>query len=139
MESFVALLRREQALLGENAVDSLQALVAEKSAAAEELLNLSEARERLLPGLGLSAGRAGMEAWLATPAGTAGQPLWKQLLALAAEARELNQINGQLIALHMQNNQQALAVLMAAANQAMTYGPDGQQRGSGSGRSLGSA
>jgi flagella synthesis protein FlgN len=80
-----------------------------------------------------------MEAWLATPAGTAGRESWTKLLILATEARELNQINGQLIALHMQNNQQALAVLMAAANQAMTYGPDGQQRGSGSGRSLGSA
>ncbi|MDP2808775.1 MAG: flagellar export chaperone FlgN [Rhodocyclaceae bacterium] len=57
---------------------------------------------------------------------------------LAAEARSLNETNGKLIALRMQHNQQALAVLMAAADQAITYGPDGQQRGGGGGRSLGS-
>lgn len=57
---------------------------------------------------------------------------------LAAEARTLNETNGKLIALRMQHNQQALSILMAAADPAVTYGPDGQPRASGS-RSFGKA
>jgi flagella synthesis protein FlgN len=61
------------------------------------------------------------------------------LRALAAEARELNETNGKLIAVHLQRNQQALNVLLAAADNATVYGRDGQpQTGLGS-RSLGKA
>lgn len=62
-----------------------------------------------------------------------------QLRELAATARDLNQTNGQLIAVRIQRNQQALNVLFAAAGQAPTYGPDGQQLSSLGSRSLGKA
>lgn len=139
LQSFVALLRREHALLAEARVDALGPLAAEKSDLAGRLGQCANQRERELATLGLPAGRAGMEAWLATPAGLAGRNAWERLLALTAEARALNETSGKLIALHLQHNQQALAALLAAAGQAMTYGPDGQQRGGGGGRSLGSA
>jgi flagella synthesis protein FlgN len=59
---------------------------------------------------------------------------------LAATARTLNETNGKLIALRMPHNQQALAILVAAANQAtITYGPDGQQQTGLGGRMLGKA
>lgn len=59
---------------------------------------------------------------------------------LVSEACALNEANGKLIALRLQHNQQALNVLMAAANTAATYGPDGQQQQSGPGsRILGKA
>jgi len=139
VEAFVDLLHREQQLLGENAVDALQALVADKSRAAADLADSAQGRDKLLADLGLATGRAGMEAWLVSADGARSQAAWSRLLALAAEARSLNETNGHLIDIHLNNNQQALAVLMSAANQAATYGPDGQQKSGGGGRSLGSA
>ena len=50
--------------------------------------------------------------------------LWQQLLALAENAQQLNQINGSMIDTRLRNNQQALAILQAAAKQSALYGPD---------------
>ncbi|MDP1652678.1 MAG: flagellar export chaperone FlgN [Rhodocyclaceae bacterium] len=61
------------------------------------------------------------------------------LRELAAEARALNEINGKLIALRLQHNQQALNILLAAADSATTYGPDGQQQTGLGSRILGKA
>lgn len=58
---------------------------------------------------------------------------------LAGEARALNEANGKLIALRLQHNQQALNVLLAAADSAATYGPDGQQQSGVGSRILGKA
>jgi flagella synthesis protein FlgN len=136
---FVALLGREQVLLGQGAVEPLSALATEKSTLVASLTRLAAARDAELTRLGLPAGRVGMAAWGGGKADTSCQADWSQVLALAAEARTLNETNGKLIGLHMQNNQQALSVLMAAADQAVTYGPDGQQKTGTGGRSLGSA
>lgn len=62
-----------------------------------------------------------------------------RLRELAAEARELNETNGKLIAVHLQRNQQALNILLAAADNVATYGRDGQHRVGISNRSLGKA
>ena len=118
LQAFVGLLRREQALLTEGNIEALPLLTAEKSALAGRLGQLSGDRERAAP--------------------TPGMEGWQSLVDLAAEARALNETNGKLIALRMQHNQRALAILMAAADQDVVYGPDGQQR-MGSGRSFGSA
>jgi flagella synthesis protein FlgN len=81
-----------------------------------------------------------MDAWLARndPDGKL-RASWQSLLALAAQARNLNILNGKLIGLHMQHNQQAFTALMNASNRAMTYGPDGQQQVGLGGRILGTA
>ena len=138
LESFVVLLQREQELLASGATELLTALSAEKSGTTRELSNLAAARDGELARLGHLQGRAGMDAW-ATGADSNGRDNWLRLLDLAARARALNEANGKLIALQLQHNQQALNVLMAAVDQAVTYGPDGQQKPSGGGRSLGSA
>lgn len=139
LQSFVALLRREQSLLEEGSTESLAALAEEKLQAANELAEFSTSRDKKLVHSGLKSGRAGMDAWAASPAGAGYREQWRHLLELTAEARALNETNGKLINLRMQHNQQALNILLAAADQAVTYGPDGQQRPGGSGRSLGSA
>jgi flagella synthesis protein FlgN len=139
LQSFVALLRREQSLLEEGSTESLAALAEEKLQAANELSEFSAARDSKLVHSGLRAGRAGMDAWAASPAGAGYREQWQHLLELTAEARALNDTNGKLINLRLQNNQQALNILLTAAEQAVTYGPDGQQRTGGAGRSLGSA
>jgi flagella synthesis protein FlgN len=138
VHSFILLLRREQSLLAEGASEALSALAEEKARAAGQLNGLAESRETQLAALKLPAGRAGMEAWAGSADGAPYRANWHQLLQLAAEARALNEGNGKLIALHLQHYQQGLTVLMAALDQAATYGPDGQQRTGLSGRSLGS-
>lgn len=136
LRQFIDLLRSEQSLLSQGKLDALPSVAEKKSAFAGRLGGLSRKREELLAAEAC-AGR--MDAWLAKPGNGGRKDAWQQVLALAAEAKNLNETNGKLIALRFQHNQQALAVLMAAANQAMTYGPDGQQRPPGGGRNLGSA
>lgn len=58
---------------------------------------------------------------------------------LVSAASALNEANGKLIALRLQHNQQALNVLLAAANTVATYGPDGQQQSGVGSRILGKA
>lgn len=139
LQSFVTLLRNEQTLLEQGSTDSLAALAEQKLQAATELSDFSASRDSKLIHSGLQPGRSGMEAWTATAAGAGYRQQWRHLLELTAEARTLNETNGKLISIRLQNNQQALSILMAAADQAVTYGPDGQQRTGGGGRSLGSA
>lgn len=120
---FIDLLQREQALLIQGDTEALLLLSENKTALANTLAALAQERAAEMAEMGSDTISAA----------------WQKLLELAAKARDLNATNGQLISLHMQNNQQALAVLMNAANRAMTYGPDGQQTAGLGGRILGSA
>lgn len=139
LRSFLALLRREQDMLTAGDTASLSELAASKGQTAIDLGQLATVRDGELVGRGLPPGCTGMEAWVLTAHGAASRADWRELLELAGDARALNDTNGKLINLHLQHNQQALNALMAAAGQAATYGPDGQQRSGGGSRSLGSA
>ncbi len=139
LESFLVLLRQERALLETASIEPLGALAEEKTRLTVELARLADARDAELTRGGFGNGKDGMSAWCQSTAGAVGRNNWQRLLELAAEARTLNELNGKLIATRLQHNQGALAVLMAAADQAATYGPDGQPRTGSGGRSLGSA
>lgn len=139
LHSFVTLLRHEQSLLVDGKADTLADVAEEKSGLSGQLATRATAREEELARRGYAAGRAGMDDWIKSADGTTSRRRWQQLLQLAADARALNETNGKLIAVHLQANQQALNTLMAAVDQAATYGPDGQQRAGAGGRSLGSA
>jgi flagella synthesis protein FlgN len=139
LRAFLALLEAEQQALAGGDVDRLLAFAADKNTHFTHLSRLGEARGMALTAAGCGADRQGQEQWLRQNPGQAGaRKAWGELLALAEKARAMNQTNGQLIATRLANNQQALSALMAAANQAALYGPDGQARPLGSGRSLGS-
>lgn len=141
VQVFVELLSQEQTLLSTaGTAESLLPLVERKSICVARLKTLSDRREQLLLAGTGQAGRGAMDAWLAlNPPSDEIRSMWKELLALAAEAKSLNETNGKLIRIHWKHNQAALAALMSAANRAMTYGPDGQQKAGGGGRSFGSA
>jgi flagellar biosynthesis protein FlgN len=139
LRSFIELLNTEQRLLTSGAAEGLAALADEKSRAATTLGQLAASRDRELSRMHLPTGRAGMDAWVLSNEGYARNADWDQLLQLASESRSLNEGNGKLIMLHLRHNQQALSVLMAAADQTATYGPDGHPRQGTPGRSLGSA
>ncbi len=139
LRDFLALLQREQQTLTDGDIDRLLPLASEKSALFGRLATLSEARNKSLVAQSLPPDRAGVDAWLAAhPDAASARKLWAELLAMTLEARELNRVNGSLINTRLANNQQALTTLLAAANQAALYGPDGQTTPIGSGRSLGS-
>lgn len=135
---FVALLEEEQRLLIDGGVDALPSLVERKNALAATLARLAGERAARLRAAGFPEDAKGMEGWLVADA--AGRAAWQRLLPLASRARELNELNGRLIADRLQRNQSALeALLPASRTQAALYGPDGQTSVPGAGRSLGSA
>jgi flagella synthesis protein FlgN len=141
---FRQILLVEQEILKNNQADKLQPVVDQKSALAGRLGSILAERERLLTNGGFGTGRPGMDAWIKSIANdtvaSSMRSQWQNLLTLAEETRALHDVNGKLIALHLQSTQQALTALLSAAGRPLTYGPDGQQRiGSGSGRTLGSA
>jgi len=126
-QSFVALLEREQQMLVKGEVDDLLDLVRKKNSLAAELASLASQRKRLLTASGLLGDRQGMAAWFAAhPGATSVHCAWCALLAVAGQARELNRVNGELIQERMQNNAQALEVLLGNNAAANLYGPDGQ-------------
>lgn len=140
LRGFLSLLEREQQALVAGEVDRLLPLAEEKSAHFARLAGLGEARNQALAAESLPPDRKGMEAWLERhPELSGAHRAWQDLLQLTLKAREINQVNGRLIGSRLAGNQQALSVLLAAANQASLYGPDGQARPLGGGRSLGSA
>lgn len=139
IKDFVALLRAEQAHLVAGESEPLVALADRKTEIATRLTTLAARRHQMLAAAGLGDGRPAMDAWISRSGNATVREQWEDLLAQAAEARNLNETNGKLIGMHMQHNQQALSTLLAASNRAMTYGPDGQQRPGGMGRHYGSA
>lgn len=125
--AFVVLLKEEQEILKAGNPEALPDLIERKTDTAQKLAPLAAARNSELARAGFATDRAGIDAWLAKHPGNQGvRQQWQQLQTLAAEAKELNRVNGELIRLRMQNNAQALEALLAAAHRQDLYGADGQ-------------
>jgi len=136
LRGFVDVLVHEEQLLIEGQADALLPLAEEKNQRYRQLQKINDDRTRLLARLGQQPSDAVIRALCQdAPAALAA---WDTVLELAREARDRNQRNGVLIVERMQHNQAALSTLLAAANQPQLYGPDGQSRPAGGGRSLGS-
>lgn len=138
ISQFHETLQAEQKALVGNDVAALNAISQTKQKQVETLNRLASERMRHLATMGFGANESSMPQWLSV-AGDGERRAWNDLLAIAREANTCNQINGKLILQGMQHHQQALAVLLAAANQVSLYGADGQPQGvySGSGASRG--
>ncbi|MHB1293012.1 MAG: flagella synthesis protein FlgN [Sulfuricella sp.] len=139
-QDFIQVLQTEQDALVQGHIDPLLELARIKSEKVVLLSQLAENRTRFLSAQGYSQEHGGMTKWLQQQR-DGGNPqiseLWQQLLTLAENARQLNQINGSMIDTRLRNNQQALAILQVAANQSALYGPDGQTQALGLGRPIG--
>lgn len=139
MRDFVALLEREQSALVENDTDAVMDLAEQKSEQALRLHSLVEARTALFKRRYNGLAPAAIQHELQTKDPHSWN-LWLELRDFAERAQHLNQSSGELIQLKMRHNQQALAVLNNASNQANLYGANGQPSFTpGSGRPLGSA
>lgn len=127
MVAFIKLLTREQHALTDGDTEALGPIGEEKAALVDRLNLYGEQRNKQLAAAGLGADRLGMEAWLAAnPKDAAVRQQWARLKACVNEARELNLLNGKLIALRLQANQQVLGALLSTQNQNNLYGRDGQ-------------
>ena len=139
-QDFIQALQTEQDALVQGNIDPLLELARIKSEKVVLLSRLAESRTRFLSAQGYAQEHGGMAKWLQQQRG-GGIPqiaeLWQQLLALAENAQQLNQINGSMIDTRLRNNQQALAILQAAAKQSALYGPDGQTQTLDLGRPIG--
>lgn len=124
LKDFVRLLETEQAHLIAGETDPLLGLSEQKTRFADQLNDASERREALV-----DAKSTDLKAY----------PGWSEILRLAEQAKNINALNGKLIGQRLANNQQALQVLMSATERSSIYGPDGQPRHGGGGRTLGKA
>lgn len=135
MREFVALLEKEQQTLLNQDAEKLLALAETKTAYANKLSLIINARRQFLATNGAVSDTA---AWIAKHIPVAA-PVWKELRELAARADHLNHTNGEVIQLRLRSNQQALNALMGAARSTSNlYGKDGQHSIAIGGRSLGS-
>lgn len=127
LQQFVELLQREQGMLLENQLDDLTALAQQKIDAAQSLNALAQQRGHLLAVNMPQDQEAGLDRvndYMNTQPQMA--QLWSELLAFTAQARQLNNDNGEVIQMRMRHNQQALNVLHNAVNKSNLYGPNGQ-------------
>lgn len=138
MRAFLALLEREFETLRSQQLDAMFALAEEKNVACRRLDQLSLRRTQALATAGVAADRLTIADYMRQHSREA-CAAWDELIELAGRARELNRRNGSIIATQLQHNQQALAVLLSATDQAALYSADGQTRASSSARHLGSA
>jgi len=140
LRDFVKILQQEQQALVAGDIDRLMPFVNEKTRLAASLGEFADQRSRMLAAASLPSNKQGMEKWLARlSTADPTRKIWAALVKISAEAQALNESNGKLIAMLLQHNQQSLNVLMAAANQASLYGPDGQTKPKGGGRLFGAA
>ncbi len=142
LKRFIAVIATERSTLISGDIDRLPAIAEEKSALATRIANLEAQRDAALGAAGFSAGRQGIDAWLAAnpaPLSISRRTAWKLHLDLATEARRDNEINGKLIAAGLQQHQQALDTLLGKAADAGTYGADGQRQTAAGRRPRGSA
>ena len=126
---FIGLLQQEQTTLTQGLTDELPALVTQKDQLAEQLTTLTLQRNTLLARDGLPSDRPGIEAWCKkNPERNDIADAWASVMTCAAEAKELNRVNGELISLRMQHNARALEALRSGEQPLSLYGPDGQSQ-----------
>ena len=124
---FVALLKDEQETLKRADASALPEISAAKIDLVEQL-NLLEAERRTALGIaGDEKTRAAMAVWLANkPNDQTAAVNWEKLLNLAQEAKQLHQLNAQLVGMHLQQTSEALVILTRQAEQHTLYGSNGQ-------------
>lgn len=137
LDRFVKLLEQEQQLLVNGEVEALLELAEDKTAALHQLQNTENLRALTFARAGVDTRPPAFDAFVSQQTALI-QDAWQRYNALAARARELNQLNGRLIHQHMQGNQLALNVLLAASGPTL-YGANGQTATKPGGRLVGSA
>lgn len=138
VEQFVGLLHREQDILKSANAADLPAITEAKGSLITRLRDFEASRAAII---GMPADKKGaVEAWLANhPDDLDAAVAWAKLLELAIEAKALNQINGELVDMHLRQTNELLAVLTQTKEHTSLYGASGQSLASGGSRIVDSA
>lgn len=124
---FITLLKEEQVVLQRADASALLSISSAKASLVEQLNTLELDRRSALGSSADQNTRAAMTAWLTkNPQQQTLAVNWKKLLELAAEAKELHELNATLLATHLQQTAEALATLTWHAEKNTLYGSDGQ-------------
>ena len=138
MSYMLTLLKKEQASLVDAHADGVAEVTQHKSDVVSQLAALARLRHSALASAGFAAGETGMEPWLAASADASARTTWDDLLTLTRDAKELNRVNGMLVARQLAHNQTVLNAMRTPANgaapEAGLYGPGGQTSGFGPSR-----
>lgn len=138
LPGFLDLLQQEQNALCENRVDLLPQLVSDKAELARQLQTHVDERVMFSSERGLPHALPHAESAFASDPELG--PMFVRLHAMARQAAQLNDSNGEQINTLMRHNYQALNVLNQAADRPQVYDRAGHTRSvTGSGRQLGSA
>lgn len=126
VQQFIDSLNTEQESLKQGKVDSLGTINSQRVELVQQLNTIERERNAFLVQSGHTGDRKGMQAWLVHNRGdrtaVAG---WAKLMQLARQAQDLNNLNGQLIAIRLQATQQALVALTRQPQRPTLYGRDG--------------
>ncbi len=124
---FVGLLKDEQEALKRANAAALPEIGAAKAELVEQLNSLEAERRSALGITGDEKTRVAMTEWLAKhPKELTAAVNWENLLNLAREAKQLQEINGRLVDIHLQQTSEALAVLTRQSERQTLYGSNGQ-------------
>ncbi|MCB1874868.1 MAG: flagellar protein FlgN [Chromatiales bacterium] len=138
-ERLLETLEQERSALTERASEKLSEIANRKLACARQCEQIAARRDHFLDVLQLPKGRVGIERLLERlqAAGDTGLQLpWRELLAIAARCRHLNQINGGIVELSRRHIHRALDLLRGQERDAELYGPAGMNTGSRIGHTL---
>lgn len=126
LKQLVAALEQEQDALKTGDTDRLEPIVAVKNRLLDTLGRLGRQRNQALAAGRWPEDRPGLIAWAKA---NGRETQLENFLQLVDRAKELNRVNGQLIALRLTHTQSALAALAPerAPGQGL-YGPKGQTR-----------
>ncbi|MDQ2822587.1 MAG: flagellar protein FlgN [Pseudomonadota bacterium] len=139
MSSMLTLLKQEQASLVDAHAEGVAEITLLKSDTITQLGDLARQRHAALASAGFDAAESGMEPWLAARGDATVRANWDQLLELTRSAKELNRVNGMLVARQLAHNQTVLNAMRTPAGGAGPaapglYGPGGQTAGFGPSR-----
>jgi flagellar biosynthesis protein FlgN len=126
LNELVFLLTREQVSLVNADIDTMESMLEEKGALLQKISASAQARYHALAKSGFEPNENGMVAWVSSGADAKAAQNWNQFQASLTQAKELNRINGQLIAKHFNRNQQLLNQLQGRSDSATVYGRNGQ-------------
>jgi flagella synthesis protein FlgN len=128
MTSLLEVMKQEQGFLVSADTDGLNQVTPLKSSLITQMATLATQRHAALGAAGFAAREAGMEAWLDSCKDADAAALWQSLLALTADAKEVNRVNGMLITRQLAHNQNIINAMRtpASGGEHPTYGPTGQ-------------
>lgn len=131
----LGILKEEQRHLVAMETDALIGVTDRKTASVARMSEASSRRAQAFAAHNIDSTASAVQTWLAQSVAQT-RDKWSALMAVAAEAKELNRTNGLLIGRHITTGQNALQILQGNASVGRIYGPDGQSTAGSAGRTF---